>query len=232
MAKARARIIKVELPPISLKSVNSVVPRDEKEKGQLLEDLIRMGCRGFLAKPWALKNEVMAQEFLQPRSNQWEGTLRRDPDWQTVDLWAEVYSFRKKGCKLAARTDKQIDSKFKSPINSKDGHAVDDCIDPRERRILEFVVPILYLEKQNQVTKEVGNTIFGALAGEYKVNQGQVIQIVIGRLVSNLEKRKFAPISLYLFHLYNKNECLQEEEIEELEVARKYLELGITPDAA
>ena len=33
MAKARARIIKVELPPISLKSVNSVVPRDEKEKG-------------------------------------------------------------------------------------------------------------------------------------------------------------------------------------------------------
>ena len=85
------------------------------------------------------------------------------------------------------------------------------------------MVPILYLEKRNQVTKEVGNTIFGALAGEYKVNWGQVIQIVVGKLVSNLEKRKSSPISSYFFHLYNKNECLQEEEIEELEVAKKYL---------
>ena len=54
----------------------------------------------------------------------------------------------------------------------------------------------------------------------------------MGRLVANLEKRKPSPISPYLFYLYRRNECLKEEEIEELEVARKYLELGITPDAA
>ena len=89
----------------------------------------------------------------------------------------------------------------------------------------------MYPEKQNRVTKAVGNTIFGALAGEYKVNWGQVIQEVVGHLVSNLEKRKTSPISPYLFHLYNKNECLKEEEIDELEVARKYLELGITLEA-
>ena len=130
------------------------------------------------------------------------------------------------------RTDRWIDGKFRSPINSKDGHAVDDCIDPRERRILEFVVPILYLEKQNRVTKEVGKTVFGAMAGEYKVKWRQVIQIVVGWLVANLEKKKPSSISLYLFHMYSKNECLKEEEIEELEVAKKYLELGITLDAA
>ena len=59
----------------------------------------------------------------------------------------EVYGFWKEGCKLAGRTNRWIDGKFRSPINSKDGHAVDDCIDPREKRVLEFVILILYLEK-------------------------------------------------------------------------------------
>ena len=68
----------------------------------------------------------------------------------------------------AGRTRTWIDGKFKTSINPKDGHAVSDCIDPRERRILEFVVPILYPEKPGKVTKEIGNTIFGALNGEYK----------------------------------------------------------------
>ena len=144
----------------------------------------------------------------------------------------EVYSFRKEGRTVAGRTNQWIDGKFGSPINSKDGHTVDDCVNPRERRILEFVVPIIYLEKPKQVTKVVGNTIFCSLSGEYKVNWGQVIHEVVHRLVAHLEKRKPSPISPYHFHLYSRNECLKEEEIEELEVARKYLELGITPEAA
>ena len=80
--------------------------------------------------------------------------------------------------------------------------------------------------------RQVGNAIFGSLSGEYKVNWGQVIYEVVHRLLVHLEKKKPCPISPYLFHLYSRNECLKEEEIEELEVARKCLELGITPDAA
>ena len=75
----------------------------------------------------------------------------------------------------ARRTDKWIDNKFDSSINPKDGYAVSDCIDPRERRVLEFVVPTLYPEKSGRVTKEIENTIFDALAREYKVNWGQII---------------------------------------------------------
>ena len=65
---------------------------------------------------------------------------------------------------VARRTDRWINGKFRSPINSKDGHAVDDCIDPRERRVLEFVVLLIYPEKPKQVAKVVGNTIFGSLS--------------------------------------------------------------------
>ena len=70
----------------------------------------------------------------------------------------------------ARRTNKWIDGKFESSINPKDGYAISDCIDPRERRVLEFVVLILYSEKLGKVTKEIGNTIFVALAGEYKIS--------------------------------------------------------------
>ena len=85
-------------------------------------------------------------------------------------MWAETYNFRKEGWKRAGRTDKWIEGKFKPSINPKDGHAVIDCVDPRERRVLKFAIPILYPEKPNKVTKEVGNTIFGAFFGKYKVS--------------------------------------------------------------
>ena len=119
-----------------------------------------------------MKSEVLVREFLHPRSNEWVGTIRRLPKQWTADCWAEVYSFRKEGRVKARRNDTSINGKFDSSIDSKDRYAVSNCIDPRKRRVLEFVVPILYPEKSGRVTKEIGNTIFGALAGEYKVNWG------------------------------------------------------------
>ena len=105
-----------------------------------------------------------------------------------------------------------------------------DCVNPREKRVLEFIVPILYPEKPGKVSKEIGNTIFGAQAGEYKVNWGQIIQEVVRHLVSNLENGKASPINPYLFHLYYTNECLRGEEMKEVEVARECLEYGVGPD--
>ena len=142
----------------------------------------------------------------------------------------EVYNFWKEGRSLASRIDKHIDGKFKTFINPKDGHVVSNCIDPREKRVLEFVIPILYLKKPNKVTKTMGNTVFGALSRVWKVSWGKVIQEVVGQLVSNLEKGKPSPISPYLFHLYDRNKCLRGGEIEELEVAKKYLEYGVSPE--
>ena len=170
MAKAGVCTVKLKVPSVSLQTVAPSIPQDKKEKEQLLQDLTRMGYEGLLKEPWTLKNRAMAQEFLQPRSNQWKGTIRRFPDKWTADIWAEVYGFQKEGRTVAGKMDRWINGKFRSPINSKDGHAVDDCVNPREHRILEFVVPIIYPKKPKQVTKVVGNTIFGSLSREYKVN--------------------------------------------------------------
>ena len=71
--------------------------------------------------------------------------------------------------------DKFVEDKFSTSINPKDGHAVADCVDPRERKVLEFVVPILYPEKPTQITVTLVNTIFGALSGIKKVSWGLVM---------------------------------------------------------
>ena len=53
----------------------------------------------------------------------------------------------------------------------------------------------------------------------------------MGKLVSRLEKGKSSPIGPYLLHLYQRFECLREEEMQELEVAKHFLEYDISPEA-
>ena len=87
-----------------------------------------------------------------------------------AESWVEVYNFAKEGRGQASRIDKYVDGKFSIQINPKDGHVVADCVDPKERKVLEFVVPILYPKKPNRITVTVGNTIFGAFSGVRKVS--------------------------------------------------------------
>ena len=47
------------------------------------------------------------------------------------------------------------------------------------------------------------------------------------KLVSGMENGKASPISSYLFHLYHRFECLREEEMQQLEVAKHCLEYGV-----
>ena len=156
--------------------------------------------------------------------------IQRDPEHWTADSWAESYGFRKEGRKRAGRTEKWIDGKFDSSINPKDGYPVSDYVDARERRVLEFVVLILYPKKPGRVIKEIGNTIFDALAGKYKVSWDQVLHKVVDKLISVLGKGKPTPLSPYLFHLYSKFDCLRGEEIQQLEIAKECLEMGLAPE--
>ena len=132
---------------------------------------------------------------------------------------------------MAGRTNKLVDGKFSTQINPKNGHAIAACVDPREKRVLEFVILILCLEKSSRVMLTVGNTIFGALSEVRKVNWGLIIQEVVEKLVSALEKGKPSPISPYLFHLYHRFECLREEKIVKVEAAKYYMEYGVSPEA-
>ena len=48
---------------------------------------------------------------------------------------------------MANRTDQYMGSKFLHEANPKDGFPVRECRDAREHRLLEFLVPIVHLDK-------------------------------------------------------------------------------------
>ena len=119
-----------------------------------------------------------------------------------------VYRFAREGEGMASQTDRFIDGKFSDRVNPKDGYVVVDCKEPRARQVLEFLVPLLYPEKPTRVTITMGNTIFGALSGERRVDWGVVVKDLVQRLLSGMGRSKATPICPYVFHLYQAHELL------------------------
>ena len=102
-----------------------------------------------------------------------------------------------------------------------------DCKDPRVKRVLEFLVPLLYPEKPTRVTITVGNTIFGALSGERPVDWGIVVKDLVQRLLSGMEKSKATPICPYIFHLYHSHELLLPTEKKEYRIKEALLKHNV-----
>ena len=123
--------------------------------------------------------EGMVVELLGDKDNRWHGTVCQAPEKCTAKEWRKVYGFGRGGEGMASRTDRFIDGIFSSRVNPKDGYAVVDCKDPRAKRVLEFLVPLLYPEKPTRVTITVDNTIFGALSGERPVDWGIVVKDLV-----------------------------------------------------
>ena len=98
------------------------------------------------------------------------------------------------------------------------------------KRVLEFLIPILYPEKPTRVMVTVGNTIFGALLGKRKVDWGIVLQAVVAKLVEGARKLKAIPIGPYMFHLYMGQEVLNGEEMVAYEIGLDLLKYDYTSE--
>ena len=88
-------------------------------------------------------------------------------------------------------------------VDSKDRYAVGDCRNARQRRVLEFLVPIVHLDKPTWVTITIENTIFRALDEGREVDWGVVFRDLDQRLAKGVGKPKPTPICPLLFHLYD-----------------------------
>jgi hypothetical protein len=160
-----------EIPSeVKLRKVVPEVPRNEMERGELLEDLQTMDCSGLLEKLWGFKDDRIVRELLDRVSNEFEHSIRATLVRWTEECWREVYNFSKGGGGLIGRKDEYVKDCFRALPSSKDGYAIEECTDARHRRVLTFLVPILYPEKPNRIIVTMGNIIFGALNGGRKVN--------------------------------------------------------------
>ena len=199
--------------PLTLQSVVPTIPKEPGERAYLEEDLTRIGCIGLMSKPWLVKDEKMVRELVTRAPNQFERTVSAHPKSWSTEKWRKAYEFDMGGERFASRMDKFIGEKFRNAANPKDGFAIGDCEDSKAKRILEFLISILYPEKPTRVTVIVGNTIFGALLGERRVDWGIVLQTIVTKLVEGAWKLKVTPIGPYVFHLYMGQEVLSAEEI-------------------
>ena len=209
MVKARAMALKAVVPGM---------PKSVRDRELLEEDLRQIGCHGFAGKPWGLWMEDLVVELLGDKDNRWDGTMRQAPEKWIAKEWRKVYGFGRRGEVMASRTYRFIDGMFSGHVNPKDGYAVADCKDPRIKRVLEFLVPLLYLEKPTRVTITVGNTIFGALSGERPIDWGIVVKDLVQRLLSGMGKSKATPICPYIFHLYHSHDLLLPAEKKEYRI--------------
>ena len=146
---------------------------DDEELRELREDLRALGCAGLLARPWNVQSDDLLREFRFERGNQWNGTKRRDPEYWTPDTWARVYGFQR-GIEegWAGRKDGLFAAKFKGEVDLKEGLHPANCLNPRERRMLEFIMPILNPNKPKRIILTTANTMFGALFGVWSMNWG------------------------------------------------------------
>jgi hypothetical protein len=185
-----------------------------------------MGCSGLLEKPWGFKDDRIVRELLDGVTNEFDNTIRATPTWWTEECWREVYNFSTGGGGLAGRKDEYVKDCFKELPSPKDGYAIEDCTDPRHRRVLAFLVPILYPEKPNRITVTMGNTIFGALNGGRKVNWARIITNLVVQLAARVGKSRASPIYPFLYHLYERKELLKPEEEKHWKVQEAMMKYG------
>ena len=117
-------------------------------------------------------------------------------------------------------------------VDPKDGYSVGDCRNGRQwnDRVLEFLVPIIHPDKPTQMTITIGNTIFGALDGGQEVDWGVVFSDLVQRLAKGVGKPKPTPICPFLFHLYDGQGLLTEDEELDYWTAKEMAGYRITPD--
>ena len=165
------------------------------------------------------------------RANQWDETLRRDPENWTPDTWCEVYEF-KAGIKegWAGRKDRLFSKKFTGEVDPKEGFRTGKCKNPREGRMLEFMMPILNPDKPKRVTLTVANTLFGALSGVRPVNWGVIIQDIVekGILLTGQRTSYLTPFILHLYAFYG---CTTVDEDNMMILAEEEIRFRLQPRA-
>jgi hypothetical protein len=211
---------------VRIRKIVPEVPRDEVERGELLEDLQTMGCSGLLEKSWGFKDEEVVRELLDGVLNEFDNSIRAAPTRWTEEVWREVYNFSTGGGGLAGRKDEYVRDCFKELPNPKEGYSIEDCTDPWHRRMLAFLAPIIYPEKPNRITVTLGNTIFGALIGGRKVNWAKIITNLVIQLASKVGKSRTSPICPFLYHLYERKELLKPEEEKTWKVQEGMMKYG------
>ena len=88
----------------------------------------------------------------------------------------------------------------------------------------------MHPDKPTQVTRTIGNTIFGAISGERPIDWAIIFMELVNWLVGGGGKSKPTPICPFLYHLYESKGLLTEDEETDYKSAQELNRYGITPE--
>ena len=154
-----------------------------------------------------------------------------NPNRWTPDIWARVYGFDR-GVEggWAGRKDGLFVGKFDRQVDPKEGLHPANCRNPKERRMLEFMLPILNPEKPKRLTLTMANTMFGALFGVRPVNWGLLIQELVARSIPSIGQKP-SYLSPFILHLYQHYGCTTWEEDDMIMIAVEEINYKLQPVA-
>ena len=129
----------------------------------------------------------------------------------------------------AGRRNGLFVGKFRAYPDPKDGFHPGNCRNLRERKVLEFLMPILNPNKPKRISLTMANTLFGAMSGVRPVNWGLIIHEVVGRALPHIG-RKPSFLSPFILHLYQHFDCITAEEEDLLTIAVDEVTYKLQPE--
>ena len=129
----------------------------------------------------------------------------------------------------AGRRNGLFVGKFRAYPDPKDGFHPGNCRNLRERKVLEFLMPILNPNKPKRISLTMANTLFGAMSGVRPVNWGLLIHEVVGRALPNIG-RKPSFLSPFIMHLYQHFNYITAEEEDMLTIALEEVAYKLQPE--
>ena len=158
-------------------------------------------------------------------------TKRRDPDSWTPDVWNRIYGFPRGILEgWVGRRDGLFAGKFRGDADPKEGFHPENCRNRRERRVLEFILPILNPDKPKRISLTMANTLFGAMSDIRLVDWGLIIHEVVGRALPHIG-RKPSFLFPFILHLYQHYDLLTAEEEDLLTITSDEVTYKLHPEA-
>jgi hypothetical protein len=119
--------------------------------------------------------------------------------------------------------------KFRGDADPKEGFHLANCRSRRERRVLEFLLPILNPDKPKRISLTMANTMFGAMSGIRPVNWGILIHEVVARALPHIGQNP-SFLSPFILHLHQHYKLLLPDEEDLMTIASDKVAYKLTPE--
>jgi hypothetical protein len=142
-----------------------------------------MGCKELLYRTWDIQDTGILGELVgRPMAPAFRTSYIRGKykHW-TREHWRATYSFPDSTTTLEAGEKGDsgwVKDRF-TRLSDKDGFKVEHCKTPREKRLLQFLVPIFSPDKPTTITIKLAKGIYSALHYKKTIRWGIVVQELV-----------------------------------------------------